>query len=55
MKVMTFRSKCEHREPEQLSYRDFIEDAIERVDKGEIQLKCPVCGRFIWESLYTIE
>jgi len=56
MKVATtFRSKCPHREPEDLSYRDFIDDTIERVDKGEKQLKCSVCGRFIWESLYTIE
>jgi hypothetical protein len=52
---MTSLSKCLHREPDNLSYRDFIEDAINRIDKGEVQLKCPVCKRFVWESLYTIE
>jgi len=55
MKVMTYRSECKHREPDNLGYRDFIDDAIKRVDNGEKQVMCPVCKRFIWESLYTIE
>jgi hypothetical protein len=51
----TYRSDCKHREPLELSYRDFIDDAIKRIEEGESQLKCPHCNRFIWESLYTIE
>jgi hypothetical protein len=52
---ITSHSKCNHLEPLELSYRDFIDDAIKRVEKGENQLKCPHCLRYIWASDYLTE
>lgn len=52
---ITSPSKCEHLEPLELSYRDFIDDAIKRIEKGETQRKCAHCHRFIWESDYLTE
>lgn len=43
---------CKHRKPPMLSYGAWHSDAAERHRRGERQVRCPVCGKWIWEEYF---
>lgn len=49
---MTTKPKCKHKAP-RLSYAAYMEDAERRGKSGDKQRKCPICQRWIWNSLWT--
>lgn len=45
--------RCQHKEIQDFSYFDGHGDARPRMYTGEQQVNCPVCGQWVWASLFN--
>jgi len=43
---------CNHEIRSQMSYMEFWKDAAERSERGEVQIRCKHCMKFIWDALF---
>lgn len=44
--------KCPHRKPPDLGYLNDVSDAEERMKRGDVQYRCPVCVLWIWREYF---
>ena len=44
--------QCSLHEESKLGYLAWHHDAAGRMARGEFQIKCPECGRYIWADLF---
>ena len=42
------KSKCKHRNQPNMAYIDFHQDAVVRRKRGEKQIFCLECGKYVW-------
>lgn len=45
--------KCKHKKPPDLTYLKAYNDAEERMKRGEHQIKCDHCCKWIWEAYFS--
>jgi hypothetical protein len=51
--MTSIKVECRHRKLPELGYVQAHADAQERIRRGEKQLRCFTCGKYVWQSYYN--
>jgi hypothetical protein len=51
--MTSIKVECRHRKLPELGHVQAHADAQERIRRGEKQLRCFTCGKYVWQSYYN--